>query len=158
MRVQKNVGPVPACKLHASWLADRAEGTSRGLRKGRYAARCALGDAVFGDMPPADLSPTGRFQHTFENCAAWYFSAESVPQPGNPKRRVFSRCCQHGRLADVPLLPPAPAMLAELLTGCIAESSTLTWHPCSQAGILKEHSLPAPRKRTQTEFVKDIRR
>ena len=108
VHVRKGTGSLPACKLHASWIADPRAGTFRGLRKGRFAARCALADAVFGDMTLADLSPNGDFQHRCETCFAWYFTAESVPCPTGGTQRVFSRCCQHGRLADVPLLPPAP--------------------------------------------------
>ena len=158
VHVRKTTGQLPACKLHASWLTDQRTGTSRGLRKGRFAARCALADAVFGDMPSADLSPTGDFEYQCETCCAWYFSAESVPCPSGGKQRVFSRCCQHGRLADVPLLPPAPPQLAELLTVRVAEQRTLAWHPFSQVGSLGELAPSASRKRRHRTFADNIRR
>ena len=79
--VEKHRDPQPACKLHASWLAAPVEGTNKGIRKGRLAARCALADAVFGDMPSADLSLDGPFEHRCQHCSALYFSAESVPCP-----------------------------------------------------------------------------
>jgi hypothetical protein len=102
-------------------------------------------------------SEDGFFEHQCEHCLAWYFESETVAG-ATGGRKVFSRCCQHGRLADVPSLPPAPQPLAELLSGRIAQSVRLNAHPFTDAGFLTRESLPPARKRNRDHFIDNIRR
>ena len=102
-------------------------------------------------------SEDGFFEHQCEHCLAWYFESETVAG-ATGGRKVFSWCCQHGRLADVPSLPPAPQPLAELLSGRIAQSVRLNAHPFTDAGFLTRESLPPARKRNRDHFIDNIRR
>ena len=155
--VSNNGSQLMACSLHRSWHLPRVEHSGRGYRHGYAAGRCKLDDYSDEAVLPCSLSPTGHFQHTCSFCSAFFFSAEGLRGKNTSNGPLFSRCCRLGRLCHLPLLPPAPASLAQLLTGCVAEDSALTWSPFTSAGILTGEFLKGPRKKASEDFRQNIR-
>ena len=110
--------PVYVCNKHARWFGSKNPRTGRGFRSGYLAAAETIDAYVCGRVQVARLSETGAFTETCIFCGALYFKVESVRVPSiSGRRRAFTRCCQRGALACLPLLPEPPHLLTCLLTG-----------------------------------------
>ena len=143
---------------HRRWIADPTTEGSRARRSGYFAACCKLEDAIYGDMPSAALSLDGRFSECCQHCYALSFDAEGAMSSEPPRKRRFTHCCRDGRLATVPLLPPAPPVLAELLSGREAKQLDLPHPPFASIGKVGMDPLKGCRKRDQQQFKGNIRR
>ena len=104
---------VRVCSTHAPWFRPRRDNSKDGFRIGHLAAAQVLDAYAFGQVPDHSLSASGHFEHHCPHCGALHFTAECVRTSSGAK--AFSLCCRHGALADLPLLEPAPPVLAALL-------------------------------------------
>ena len=149
---------VIACKKHATWLATPVPGTKVGFRTGRFAARCKLEDHAYGHMGPASLSPDGTFEHRCLYCRALHFYCEQTRGQKDEPRWLFSKCCNHGRLRDIPCLPPAPPQLATLLAGRSVQTVRYPYHPFSKVGQITQARMSMAEFRSHKHFAPEIRR
>mgnify|MGYP003327103258 FL=1 len=104
-------------------------------------------------MPSSKLSSDGTFQDFCSACGALYFLAECNGKSPFP----FTRCCRCGSLADIPLLPPAPPLLAELLTQLKVEPYRLQEAPYSLIGRIMANRVPSDNKAQCQHFQEHIR-
>ena len=152
-RASKTHGPYSMCSQHARWVSVNLHGKARILRGGRFAARCRLEDSIFGEMPSSKLSLDGTFQDSCSACGALYFLAEC----NGKSPFAFTRCCRCGSLADIPLLPPAPPLLAELLTKLKVEPYRLQEAPYCLIGRIMANRVPSDNKAQCQHFQEHIR-
>lgn len=148
---------IAACSVHRKWYQKKRASTLHGYRCGYGAGRRQLDEYVFGNLLPVKLSPTGHFEHSCTHCHALFFSAE-----GNRRKKASggwstSTCCSNGRLRHLPLLPPAPATLAALLSGFVADDSPLPWHPFTSAGMLTGARLSGIELRQSNDLKQHVR-
>lgn len=150
--------PITACKKHAVWLAASVPGTKIGYRLGHFAARCKLEDYVFGRMPQTLMSSDGRFELRCAYCRALRFASERVKGTRDEDRWVFAKCCNHGKLRDIPCLPPAPTELAALLSGKCVREARYPYHPFSKVGIITSGRMPLAEFQLHKHFTVEVRR
>ena len=143
--------------MHRLWFLPPKTGTRAGYRRGFGAGRCTIDDYIPGSILPIQLSRTGAFQHVCRYCRALFFSSEAVRGKSSAKNPLFSLCCRHGRLKYLPVLPPAPTELAELLTGRAAADTNLSWHPFTSAGLISHDRLSGQRKQDSDHFRQNVR-
>ena len=67
-----------------------------------------------GRVRKAELSTTGHFQDACPHCRALHLKAERSRCP-ELRLKAFGACCQYGVLSSIPVLPPAPPPLAEMV-------------------------------------------
>ena len=67
-------------------------------------------------------------------------------------------CCKGGALRFLPLLPPAPKVLAELLTGFVADDYQLEHPPHTLAACLTSERVSGDLKVCSDHFQQHIRR
>ena len=148
---------VVACSMHRLWFLPKKAGTFAGYRRGFGAGRCTIDNYTPGTILSVELSRSGTFQHVCKHCHALFFWSEAVRGKSSAKNPLFSLCCRHGRLKYLPVLPPAPTELAELLTGRSATDTNLSWHPFTSAGILSDTRLSGRRKQDSDHFRQHMR-
>ena len=143
---------VAVCSAHRRWFQEKRHSRFAGFRHGYGAARSALDDYEFGRMRSTSLSNDGTFVHACPHCHALYFKGEAT------SAGKFRLCCKGGALRHLPLLPPAPTFLAQLLTGFIANDYQLPHPPHSLAAILTNEPLQGEAKQLAANFQQHIRR
>eukprot|EP00973_Karenia_brevis_P074187 10309633-Karenia_brevis.AAC.1 len=118
------------------------------VRCGYKSALGSAEDGIVAKRKAIELSPDGTFTCSCEWCGALHFECEKVAWClAGKKQRLFSRCCRGGSFSGIPLLPPAPPVLAELLSGCATEAVHLPSYPgcligridCSQKSLRFTH-------------------
>ena len=145
--------PVNLCARHRRWFRPQSLASGHGARTGYAAGRYSLDDYVHGQVRAFRLSDTGRFSASCSHCNALYFAAEA-----NGPRKIFTSCCRNGALRSLPCLPPAPTLLAQLLTGFTADDHALPCHPFTSAGLLTSERLVGKEKSLSAHFCQHIRR
>lgn len=98
------------CKVHARWHAVQNRRTGLGYRVGYLAGKSKLEDFHSSSVLPHSLCVGAVLKKRCRYCRALYFGCES-------SRAGFGLCCRSGKLKHVPVLPHAPAPLANLLSG-----------------------------------------
>ena len=137
------------CSKHYGWFCHPEPGARKGYRIGYLAAACAIDEYRSGRVMKATLSQTELFENQCPHCHALHFKLEAVSIRGHGASRLAcSRCCRNGALATLPLLPPAPPLLAALLT-CTTPAT-----PDPSTGLLPTASTW---KRWSQSFQTDIR-